>query len=194
MKFLFDLFPIILFFIAFKVANLHYLANGLAAAAATQAATQIATATAIVATIAQVIWTWWRHRKIETMLWLSLVLILVFGGATILLHDARYIQWKPTVLYWLFAIILLVSDLAFRKNLITAMLKSQLSVPTPVWRKLNFSWAGFFTLMGIANLYVANHYSMDTWVSFKLFGTMGLTILFVLLQGVMLAKYVKDTD
>jgi intracellular septation protein len=194
MKFLFDLFPIILFFIAFKLANLHYLGVGLAAAAASQAATQIATATAIVATIAQVIWTWWRHRKIETMLWISLVLILFFGGATILLHDARYIQWKPTVLYWLFAVILLVSDLAFGKNLIAAMLKSQLSVPTAVWRKLNFSWTGFFTLMGIANLYVAWHYSMDTWVSFKLFGTLGLTIVFVLLQGVMLAKYVEDKE
>lgn len=177
MKFFFDLFPIILFFAAYKFYGIY-----------------TATAVAIAATVAQIAWVWLRHRKVDTMLWVSLVLIGVFGGATLVLHDPLFIKWKPTVLYWLFAVVLLVSELAFGKNLIAAMMKAQLELPQPVWRKLNLSWSGFFGGMGGLNLYVAYNYSEPTWVNFKLFGFLGIMFVFVLLQGLMLAKYVEEGD
>lgn len=175
MKFFFDLFPVILFFVAFKLHGIY-----------------VATGVAIGATFAQIGWVYFRRRKVDTMLWISLAIIVVFGGATLLLHDEVFIKWKPTVLYWLFASVLAVSDLAFGKNLIRAMMEKQVTLPTPTWRRLNLSWVGFFALMGGANLYVAFNYSTASWVDFKLFGTLGLMIVFVLLQGLALAKYVED--
>ncbi len=177
MKFFFDLFPIILFFVAFKLQGIF-----------------VATGVAIGATFAQIGWVYFRRRKVDTMLWISLAIIVVFGGATLLLHDETFIKWKPTVLYWLFASVLFVSDAIFGKNLIQAMMRQQVVMPLPAWRKLNLSWVFFFALMGAANLYVAFHYSTETWVDFKLFGTLGLMIVFVLLQGVALAKYIEDKE
>jgi intracellular septation protein len=177
MKFLFDLFPIILFFIAFKLQGIY-----------------VATGVAIAASFAQIGWLWLRGRKIDMMLWLSLAIIVVFGSATLLLHDETFIKWKPTVLYWLFACVLTGSALIFRKNLIRAMLGEQIQMPDPAWSKLNFSWAGFFASMGFLNLYVAFNYPTDTWVNFKLFGGMGLMLAFVIGQGVFLAKYVEQKE
>jgi intracellular septation protein len=177
MKFLFDLFPIILFFVAFKVHGIY-----------------VATAVAIAASFAQIGWLWLRRRKIDAMLWVSLAIIVVFGGATLLLHDETFIKWKPTVLYWMFASVLSVSALFFRKNLIRAMLGEQIQLPDPAWSKLNFSWAGFFAGMGFLNLYVAFNFSTDTWVDFKLFGGMGLMLAFVIAQGLFLAKYVEPKE
>jgi intracellular septation protein len=177
MKFLFDLFPVILFFIAFKLEGIY-----------------VATAVAIAASFGQIGWLWLRGRKIDTMLWVSLAIIVVFGGATLLLHDETFIKWKPTVLYWLFASVLGTSELAFRKNLIRAMLSDQIQLPPAAWRKLNFSWVGFFTGMGFLNLYVAFNYSTDNWVNFKLFGGMGLMLAFVIGQGLFLAKYVEQNE
>jgi intracellular septation protein len=177
MKFLFDLFPIILFFVAFKVHGIY-----------------VATAVAIAASVAQIGWLWLRRRKIDAMLWVSLAIIVVFGGATLLLHDETFIKWKPTVLYWMFASVLSVSALFFRKNLIRAMLGEQIQLPDPAWNKLNFSWAGFFAGMGFLNLYVAFNFSTDTWVDFKLFGGMGLMLAFVIAQGLFLAKYVEPKE
>jgi intracellular septation protein len=133
-----------------------------------------------------------RHRKVDNMLWVSLAIIGVFGGATLWLHDETFIKWKPTVLYWLFGAVLLVSDLVFRKNLIRAMMGKQLTLPDPVWRKLNLSWVLFFVVMGAANLYVAFRYSTDFWVNFKLFGGIGLMLAFVVAQGVMLSRYIEE--
>ena len=144
------------------------------------------------ATFAQIGWVWFRKRKIDTMLWVSLAVITVFGGATLLLHDETFIKWKPTVLYWLFGITLLVAELVFRKNLIKAMMGSQMELPDVVWRKLNLSWAGFFTVMGVLNLYVAFNYSTDTWVNFKLFGGTGLLLLFAVLQAFVLSRHMDD--
>ncbi|MEW6313560.1 MAG: septation protein A [Pseudomonadota bacterium] len=175
MKFLFDLFPIILFFIAFKFADIY-----------------VATAVAIAATFGQIGWVWLRHRKVDTMLWVSLGVIVVFGGATLVLHNETFIKWKPTVLYWLFAAILLTSMLVFRKNLIRVMLEQQMTLPEPVWVRLNFSWVTFFAAMGALNLYVAYNFPTETWVNFKLFGGMGLMFAFVLLQGALLAKYMEE--
>jgi intracellular septation protein len=177
MKFLFDIFPVLLFFAAFKVWGIY-----------------VATAVAIVATIAQVGWSWLRHRKVDTMLWVSLAIIVVFGGATLWLHDETFIKWKPTVLYWFFALVLLGSALLFRKNLIRAMMEKQLTLPDPVWQKLNLSWAGFFVVMGAANLYVAFRFPTESWVNFKLFGGIGLMVAFVIAQGLLLSRYIEQEE
>jgi len=199
-KFLFDLFPIILFFAAFKIAGSDpEQANALALAVGYQADIKqipilIATAIAIIATFVQIAWVWMRHGKVDTMLWVSLGLIVVFGGATLWLHDATFIKWKPTVLYWLFAVTLLVSDFVFNKNIISVMMKGQVKLPAPVWRRLNLSWVLFFVSMGVLNLYVAFNYSESTWVNFKLFGFMGLMLVFIVLQGIMLSKHMVEEE
>lgn len=177
MKLLFDLFPVIVFFVAFKVADIY-----------------VATGVAIAATFAQIAWVWFRHRKVENMLWVSLAIIVVFGGATLLLHDETFIKWKPTVLYWAFAAVLIGARYAFGKNLIRSMVGQQLTLPEPVWDKLNLSWAGFFLVMGCLNLFVAFRFSTDVWVNFKLFGGMGLMLLFALGQGLMLSRYVDTGE
>ena len=177
MKVLFDLFPVILFFVAFKFAGIY-----------------AATADAKAATVGQIAWVWFRHRKVEPMLWVSFGVIVVFGSATLLLQDETFIKWKPTVLYWLFGASLAIAQVAFRKNLIKAMMGKQMQLPDPAWTRLLWSWVGFFTVMGVLNLYVAFNYSTETWVNFKLFGFMGLMLAFVLLQGLMLAKYMEDKE
>ncbi len=176
MKLLFDLFPVILFFLVFKKFGIFP-----------------ATATAIVASLLQISWTWGRHRKVDPMLWISASVITVFGGATLLLHNKTYIQWKPTVLYWIFAVLLLGADLIFRKNLLKSMLGEKLKLDDDrLWRRLNFAWGVFFLLLGGLNLFVAHHFSMNAWVNFKLFGTTGLMFLFLLAQMPFLAPHLKD--
>jgi intracellular septation protein len=175
MKFLFDLFPVILFFLAYHVSGIF-----------------VATAIAIAATVAQITWVRLRHGSVDTMLWVSLGIIAMFGGATLYLQDETFIKWKPTVLYWLFGVTLLVSATVFKKNLIRALMKEQIELPEPVWGRLNASWIGFFALMGCANLFVAFNYSTDTWVNFKLFGSMGLMAAFVVAQSLMLSKYIEE--
>ena len=175
MKFLFDLFPVALFFVAFKLFDIY-----------------TATAVAIGATFLQIGWLKWKRRKVDTMMWISLAIIMVFGGATLALHDETFIKWKPTVLYWLFAVSLAGSELLFRRNLIRAMLGEQVRMPDGVWVRLNWSWVAFFTLMGAANLLVAYNFPTDTWVNFKLFGGMGLMLAFVVLQALFLARYIEE--
>ncbi len=177
MKFLFDIFPVILFFAAFKVYDIY-----------------VATAVAIAATIAQISWVWLKHRKVDNMQWISLGLIVVFGGATLLLRDETFIKWKPTVLYWLFGLTLLVSQVAFRKNLIRSMMEKQVSAPEVIWKKLLIGWISFFVVMGILNLYVAYGFSTDIWVNFKLFGGIGLMIAFVIAQAILLAPHMKEKE
>lgn len=175
MKFLFDLFPVILFFITFKIAGIY-----------------AATAVAIVATFAQIAWVWFRHRKVDTMLWVSLGIVSVFGSMTLIFHDETFIKWKPTVLYWAFAGALAGGVLFFRKNLIRSLLAEKIELPDAAWQKLNLSWIGFFVFMGIANLFVAYNFSTDDWVNFKLFGGTGLMLVFVLLQGLLLSKHIEE--
>lgn len=175
MKFLFDIFPVILFFAAFKIFDIY-----------------VATAVAIVATALQIAWVWLRHRKVDNMQWISLGLIVVFGGLTLLLRDETFIKWKPTILYWLFGITLLAAQQFFGRNLIRAMMEKQVTAPDPVWRKLLLGWVGFFVFMGALNLYVAYGFSTDTWVDFKLFGGIGLMILFVIGQAFVLAPHMKE--
>ena len=167
MKLLFDLFPVILFFVAFKFGDIY-----------------LATAVAIAATFAQIAWVWFRHRKVDTMLWVSLVIICVFGGMTLFFHNENFIKWKPTVLYWSFAAALAGG----------VLLAEQIKLPDAVWGRLNWSWVGFFVFMGFANLAVAFAFdlSTDTWVNFKLFGGTGLMFVFVIVQGLMLSKYIEE--
>ena len=177
MKFLFDIFPVILFFAAYQLYDIY-----------------VATAVAIGASIGQVGWVWLRHRKVDNMLWVSLCVIVVFGGATLLFRDKLFIQWKPTVLYWLFAGTLAVAAFAFKKNLIRSMMEKQVTLPNEVWTRLLMSWIAFFAGMGVLNLYVAYNYSEQAWVNFKLFGGIGLMLGFVLLQALMLAKHIQDKN
>ncbi len=174
MKFLFDFFPILLFFAAFKFADIY-----------------VATGVAIAASITQVGYSWFKHRRVETMQWITLVLIVVFGGATLYLKDEMFIKWKPTVLNWMFAAAFLGSQFIGKKNLAERMLAANIDLPRAVWTRLNLSWVMFFVLLGCANLYVVYNFDTDTWVNFKLFGLMGLTVAFVLLQAVFLSRYVK---
>lgn len=177
MKFLFDLFPVILFFIAFKFFGIY-----------------VATAVAIIATIAQIIYCKIRHGKVEKMLLLSGAIIVLFGGATLLLKDPTFIQWKPTILYWLFSAGLVISQLFFHKNPIRAMMEKQITLPNAIWTKLNLAWAVLFLALGFLNLYVAFNYSQDTWVNFKLFGITGIMFVFIILQTFMLSKYITSEE
>jgi len=173
-KLLFDLFPIILFFVAFKFADIY-----------------TATAVAIAATIAQILWLKLRGRHVEVMQWVSLGVIVVFGGLTLMLHDETFIKWKPTILYWLFAGGLLTARLMGR-NLMKVFMGTQMTLPEPVWERLNQMWMLYFLVMGALNIWVAQTWSTDIWVNFKLFGTLGLTLVFVLLQGLYLSRFMKD--
>ena len=172
MKILFDLLPIVLFFVAFKLTDIY-----------------VATAVAIVATTVLIAWTWIKTRQVDPMQWVSLGLIVVFGGATIWLRDETFIKWKPTILYWLFGVVFFVSEQFMKKNLVQAMMGQKIQLPPIEWRRLNLAWIIFFGTMGALNLFVAYQFDTDTWVSFKLFGGMGLMLLFVLAQGVYMSKH-----
>lgn len=206
MKLLFDLFPVILFFAVFKFAGAQPEAAQAFASqylsfivvdgeiSAQQAPILLATAVAILATLAQVLWLLIRRRHVDTMLWVSLVIIMVFGGATIYFHDELFIKWKPTVLYWCFALALLGAQLILRKNLIRSLMGQQMTLPDPVWNKLNLAWGAFFAAMGALNLYVAFNFPLELWVNFKMFGFLGLMIAFVIAQTAYLSRYLKEPE
>jgi intracellular septation protein len=207
MKFLFDLFPVILFFGVFKWGegnreSAHALVSqylsGLisgGAIAASQAPIILATVVGIIATVLQIGYLLVRGRKVDGMLWMSLAVIVVMGGATIYFHDDNFIKWKPTILYWAFAAALLVSQVFMRKNLMRKLMEENLKLPDAVWNKLGFAWMSFFFAMGVLNLFVAFVlYKADTsaWVSFKLFGFTGLFFVFIIGQGLLLSKYIEE--
>jgi len=182
MKFLFDLFPLLLFFAAFKLFDIY-----------------IATAVAIAASFIQVGVYWWLHHKFETMHLITLAVIVVFGGLTLLLHDDHFIRWKPTILYWTFGSLVLGSHWVGRVTAMERLLGKQLALPSRVWRYYNLSWGLFFLAVGALNLYVAFYYALQepesvrqaTWVNFKVFGLMGLTLGFAVIQALFIARYVK---
>jgi intracellular septation protein len=177
MKLFLDFFPILLFFVAFKFWDIY-----------------IATGVAIAATIVQIVWLRLHHGKIEAMQWLSLGVIVVFGGATLLAHDEAFIKWKPTALYWLMGGALLVGQTLLRKNFIRSLMGAQITLPDAIWRNLNWAWVGFFTVMGALNLWVAHTFDTATWVNFKLIGGMGLMIAFVVAQALYLSRYIQDDE
>jgi intracellular septation protein len=204
MKILFDFLPILLFFAAFKYAEGH---REWAAAFATthlgalvsggvvgtgEAPVLLATVVVIIATLAQVVWLKLRGRRIDAMLWVSLGLVVVLGGATVWFHNDTFIKWKPSMLYWAMGLAFWLSPLLFGKNLLRALLGEQMKLPPRVWHRLNFAWVAFFAVMGLLNLWVAYSFSTDTWVNFKLFGGIGLMLLFTLAQGWYLGRHVQD--
>ncbi len=175
MKLLFDLIPVLLFFVAYKIWGIY-----------------VATAVAIAATVLQIIWTKYRHGKVDTMLWVTFAIVSILGGATLLLHNENFIKLKPTALYWIFSAILLFSNLFFNKNLMRALLHEKIALPVHAWNRLNLIWSLFFAALGFINLYVAYNFSTDSWVNFKLFGFTGLMVIFILAQGAWLAKYIDE--
>ena len=206
MKLLFDLLPVILFFLVFKIAGSD--PDGSAAFASQYfgglvaggsigpsiAPMLLATITVIVATAAQVTWLLARGRKVDVMLWVGLALVVVFGGATVWFQNETFIKWKPSILYWTMGAALLLGQLFWKRNLLRLLLGDQLQLPEPVWTQLNRMWIAFFAFMGILNLLVAYNFSTDVWVDFKLFGGFGLTVLFTMAQGLYLSRYVEATD
>ncbi|MCL2635115.1 MAG: septation protein A [Betaproteobacteria bacterium] len=200
MKLLFDLFPVILFFGAFKYAEKQpelaadWVAALLGAASVSPQVAPILLATVVViaATFIQIAWVRLRHGRVDKMLWFSLALVVVFGGLTLAFQNEMFIKWKPTILYWAFAGSMAFAGLVMKKNAIRGMLGEQMNLPAAVWNRLNLSWIAFFAGMGALNLIVAFNFSTDVWVNFKLFGGMGLMLLFILAQGMLLAKYVEE--
>jgi intracellular septation protein len=174
MQLLFDFFPLLLFFAA-------YLWQGI----------YVATGVAIVASVVQIAWIHWKHGRASVTHWLSLVIIVVFGGATLLLQDKTFIMWKPTVLYGLFGAILAVGKLGFGRDLLAHLMKG-VALPQPVWTRLTWAWVAFFAFMGVANWYVAFHFSEQTWVLYKVWGGIGLFLGFAVLQGMWLSRYLPE--
>jgi len=203
MKFLFDLFPVILFFITLKIAE--------KSASASQVLTEIlttigmttavkpslvpimlATVAVIVGSIIQIIWAKLHYKKVDNTLWISAILVTALGGMTLYFQNDAFIKWKPTLLYWTFAIVLIGARLLTDKNIIKMMMGKEIKLPEPIWNKLNIAWAIFFSCLGALNLYIAFNFSIDTWASFKLFGTMGLMFGFIIVQSLAINKYIIE--
>ena len=176
-KLLFDLFPLVLFFIAYRLADIY-----------------IATAVAMAAGVCQIGWLRLTGRKIEVMHWVNLAIIVVFGGATLWLHNDAFIKWKPTVLYWMFGGVILGAHLFFGRNVLRSMLGSQVKLPDPVWTRMAISWAVFFLIAGGLNLFVAfsGYFTESQWVTFKVFGLFGLLLLFVIVQSLYLSRHMQE--
>jgi intracellular septation protein len=177
MKILFDFFPILLFFVAFKLYDIY-----------------VATMVAIAATVVQVGVAWVRTRKVEPTHIITLVLIIVFGGATIYFKDELFIKWKPTVVNWLFGLAFLLSQVFGRRTFVERMMGATIELPANIWRRLNLMWAVFFITLGIVNLFVVYTFDTETWVNFKLFGLLGLTLLFAVGQSVYLSRYIPESE
>ncbi len=175
MKLLYDFFPILLFFIAYKLDGIY-------------TATGVAIAAAAVQTGAF----WLRHRRFEKMHLVTFGLLVFFGGLTLLLRDPVFIKWKPSVVNWLFATVFLGSHWIGDKPVIERMMSHAIQAPSPVWLKLSWMWIAFFISVGLLNLYVAYSFSEETWVNFKLFGMLGITFAFVIAQGLYLGRYVIE--
>ena len=177
MKQFLDFFPIILFFIAFKLYDIY-----------------VATAVVIVATIIQISFVWLMYRKVEKMQWITLALIVVMGGATLYLQNEQFIKWKLTIIEWLFGITFLGSQFIGKKCFIERMMGGNLTLPANIWKRLNALWVVFFFSVGFINVYVMYNFDTDTWVNFKTFGVPGLMILFILLQVLLIYKYMPETE
>ena len=207
MKFLFDLFPVILFFAVFKWGDGHQDAahavvsqymSGLVSGGAvlvTQAPIMLATVVGIIATVLQIAYLMARGRKVDGMLWVSLIIIGVFGGMTIYFHNDDFIKWKPTILYWCFALALLVGQVFLKKNLVRKVMEAQIKLPDAIWTRVSHAWTAFFFALGLLNLFVAFvvfKSNTGAWVSFKLFGITGIFFVFIIGQTLFLSKYIKE--
>jgi intracellular septation protein len=177
MRLLFDFLPIVVFFIAYKLFGIY-----------------TATAAAIIISLLQVISYWIKHRSVPSIQLISLVLILFFGGGTLLLHNELLIKWKPTALYWLLACAAFVTQYFGKKPMIQHLLETNIVLPSHLWSTLNRNWIIFFALMGDVNLWVAYSFDTNTWVNFKLFGLLGITFVFIVIQAIYLARYIRSDE
>jgi intracellular septation protein len=176
MKLLLDFLPVVIFFAVYKYTN----------------DIIISTAVLIPATALQVAYTWVKTKTIEKMHIITLVLVIALGGLTILLNDKTFIQWKPTIVNWLFALVFLGSHFIGKRTIIEIMMSSNISLPKKIWRNMNVSWVFFFIFSGAINIYVAYSFDEETWVNFKLFGLLGITFIFIILQGIYMTRYIKE--
>ncbi len=176
MKQLFEFIPVLLFFIAFKFYDIY-----------------VATAVVIIATLIQVSITWIKYKKVETMQWITLGLILVMGGATLYLRDEQFIKWKLTIIEWLFGLAFLGSHFFAKKTFVERMMGASLELPPAIWKRLNLIWAGFFISVGFINIYVMQNYNTDDWVTFKTFGVPGLMVIFIIFQMLLIYKHIPET-
>lgn len=173
MKFLFDFFPIVLFFAAYKLGDIY-----------------IATGTAILTSLLLVLWSRYKLGFYEKMPLFTLITLIVLGGSTLLFRNELFIKWKPTAVYWLLSLGFLLSQfIGQKKPLIQRMAEKSIHLKNTIWGQLNISWSIFFAVLGLLNIYVIYNYDTDTWVNFKLFGTLGLTLLFVIAQGFYMARH-----
>ena len=177
MKFLFDFFPLLVFFGAYATVDIFF-----------------ATGAAMVATVIQVTWAWLKHRKVERMQWINLGAILFFGGLTLFLHDKRFIMVKPTIVYWIMSIGLLVYYAGFGKNAIRLMMEAHFNAPDRLWKAWCFGWIAFFFVLGCVNLFVAYNFSEDIWVKFKVFGALLLSFGLIAIQMWTLMPYAREDE
>lgn len=175
MKIFYDFLPIVLFFVSYKIWGIY-----------------VATGVAILASILQVSGYWLKFRKTENMQLITLFVVVFLGGATLLLKDELFIKWKPTIIYWAFGLAFSISHFFGKRNLIQRLMDNKLHLPKPAWNRLNMAWSIFFIILGFINLYVLYNFSTDTWVNFKLFGTLILMIVFVLLQSIYMARHINE--
>lgn len=203
MKFLFDLFPVILFFITLKIAEKTANASlilgkilttfGIAATVKPSLVPiMLATVAVIIASIIQIVWAKIKYKKVDKTLWMSAILVTVLGSMTLYFQNDAFIKWKPTLLYWIFTIAILGAHWFWQKNIIKTMMGKEVKLPESIWIKLNYAWAIFFALLGCLNLYIAFNFSIDTWASFKLFGTMGLMFVFIITQSLIINQYLIE--
>jgi intracellular septation protein len=173
-KMLNDLLPAIVFFTVYKIYDIFY-----------------ATAALIIVTIAQVIWEYIKHRKIAKAQILVAVLVTVFGGATLYFHNADFIKWKVSIINWTLGFGLLITTYTMKETPMEKLLKDSVDLAHNQWRILNSMWGGYFVILGTLNLFVAYFFSIDVWMNFKLFGMLGITIAFLILQTICLSKHIK---
>lgn len=190
MKLFTDFLPIILFFIAYKFGGGTYTFNGQEYQVE---GIYAATAVMMIATLIQVALSWLIHRKVEKQHSVTLILVLVLGGATIWLQNPEFVMWKPTAVNWLFALAFIGARVFTDKTLLERLLASHLQLPTAVWSRLNMAWIVFFIFSGILNIYIAYWYSEETWVNFKLFGSLAITLVFIIGQALYLSRHIKET-
>ncbi len=182
MKLLFDFFPLVLFFGAFKLYDIY-----------------VATLVAMAASLAQVVFIRIRHRRFETTHLVTLFVILLFGGMTLIFQDDMFIKWKPTIVNWIFAVVVLGSQFIGKRTVLERLLGGQMQMPARIWKKVNVSWGLFFFVSGLLNLYVAFYFRThldeaartDFWVNFKVFGLLGLTLAFSIIQMMIVARYIS---
>jgi intracellular septation protein len=207
MKFLFDFFPILLFFGVFKLAEIYkesafvivstYMGGLIAGGTVKpdQAPIMLATVVAIIATTMQILYVKMRGRKVDGMLWVSFLIITIFGGLTIYFHNEVFIKWKPTIIYWVFAVAMLVAQFGFKKNLMRQAMEAQIKLPEDVWAKIGLAWMIFFAVLGVVNLlaaFVVFKDNTSAWVSFKAFGITGIMFAFIIAQTLYLSKYIEE--